>query len=823
MKKSLSLVLSLVMIIATLTALPFSAMATVLDANTDSDGFCNESNSVSYHFDSASKTLTISGSGAMTDYAETESPFNMATFVKSIVIENGVTHIGSYAFRLCANKDLTSISIPNSVTSIGERAFTNCYYLNSVIIPASISTIEASTFNSCVRLEQIYIPKSVTTVKQGAFSGCSALKDVFYGGKATDWTAALITTDNDKVNPAVEGHAALHFDCCALSGKFGDAIYYDLNLESGLLTLSGTGEMQFCYNTGSQFQNFGNAIKNVVIQDGITEVGEYVFKNCIGIETVSIPDSVTIIDDCAFEGCHALVSAPIPDSVTIIDDWAFEGCHALVSAPIPDSVRMIGMYAFDGCNSLTDIHIPSGVTYIGMSAFEGTPQHTAWQADDSSQVFYIDNHLLQAKDTIAGNYTVQEGTLMIANFAFYSCPILTGVTIPASVVSIGEDAFGGCSALTTLNILDSAVSIGNNAFANCDHLTNINLGNNVTRIIGGAFTNTPADLDYEMDPEAQALYISNYLIKVHPFLTGAYTVKEGTLGIADHAFDNRDKLTSVTTPNSLKFIGFQAFNECEQLQTVVLGNSVNTIDYGAFAYCPMLTSLNIPDSVTYMHETALEASYAGEDFVLTASCHQEALALKIIEGTERKWKRVHDYVGTVATAPTCTTAGVMTFACVCGNKDKAPETIAPLGHDFSNNAEYCRHNCGTKNDAYVAPVNTDTATPVTPVPTPTATVEKKKNTLSVKGKTVTLKAKNVRKKAQTVTAKKAMTVSKQQGKVTYKKSSGNKNITVAKNGKITVKKGLKKGTYKVKIKVTAAGSATYKSGSKTVTVTIKIK
>ena len=99
------------------------------------------------------------------------------------------------------------------------------------------------------------------------------------------------------------------------------------------------------------------------------------------------------------------------------------------------------------------------------------------------------------------------------------------------------------------------------------------------------------------------------------------------------------------------------------------------------------------------------------------------------------------------------------------------------------------------------------------------TIAKAANTLAAKGKTVTIKKnkKNVIKKA------KAYTVKNSKGTLTFKKSKGNRKITVTKNGNITVKKGLKKGTYKVKIKITAAGNANYKKADKTVTVKIKVK
>ena len=96
------------------------------------------------------------------------------------------------------------------------------------------------------------------------------------------------------------------------------------------------------------------------------------------------------------------------------------------------------------------------------------------------------------------------------------------------------------------------------------------------------------------------------------------------------------------------------------------------------------------------------------------------------------------------------------------------------------------------------------------------------NPMKASGKTVKIKASKVKKKNQTVTAAKAFSVSGNAGSLKYSKVSGNKKITVASNGKVTVKKGLKKGTYKIKVKVTAKGNKNYKSTSKTVTMTIKV-
>lgn len=126
--------------------------------------------------------------------------------------------------------------------------------------------------------------------------------------------------------------------------------------------------------------------------------------------------------------------------------------------------------------------------------------------------------------------------------------------------------------------------------------------------------------------------------------------------------------------------------------------------------------------------------------------------------------------------------------------------------------EYCCTVCGaTKTEA------------IPQLPVPVKPAEKKANTLYAKGKTVKIKRAAVKKKNVVIKRLKAVTVKNTKGTVNYKIAKKNKKFTVAKNGKITVKKGLKKGTYKIKIRVTAAGNAEYKAAVKTVTVKIVIK
>ena len=205
------------------------------------------------------------------------------------------------------------------------------------------------------------------------------------------------------------------------------------------------------------------------------------------------------------------------------------------------------------------------------------------------------------------------------------------------------------------------------------------------------------------------------------------------------------------------------------------------------------------------------------------TCTEQGLSIyKCSECGELKYDYTdtidHEYSEQIVT-PTCTKKGYTIHICdICGKQYKDSE-VAALSHKSDKGTV-------TKKATYTATgIKTYKCTLCGKV-LKTETIpklEKKANTLKASGKTATVKYSAVKKKNQTVTQSKAFTISNAKGKVTYSKSSGNKKITVSSAGKITVKKGLKKGTYKVKVKVKAAGNDTYKAATKTVTVTIKVK
>jgi len=113
----------------------------------------------------------------------------------------------------------------------------------------------------------------------------------------------------------------------------------------------------------------GKTVKNAVIEDGVTAIGNYAFANCSYLTSVSIPDSVTTIGNSAFSACSSLTSVSIPEVVTRISSYAFYQCSSLTSVSIPDGVTTIGGAAFEECSNLISITIPDRVTIIFDYAF----------------------------------------------------------------------------------------------------------------------------------------------------------------------------------------------------------------------------------------------------------------------------------------------------------------------------------------------------------------------------------------------------------------------------------------------------------------------
>ncbi len=239
-------------------------------------------------------TLTISGRGAMPEWTHSSAMpwFSSKNSIKTIIIEDGVTSIGKYAFYECYN--VKNVTIPNSVTNISECAFYYCKNLENIVVPSSVTTIQSYAFAHCNSFTSIPIPNSVTSLGGGVFSYCNSLKNI-------DWTNNI------------------------------ESIPY--------------GTFMGCEN-----------LESVTIQNNVRTIGEDAFYGCNKLSNIKMPCSLRLIDDYAFSNCIALKSIIIPNGVSEIGDEAFSNCSNLKYLTLPSTLRTVKGYVFYKCTSISDVY-----------------------------------------------------------------------------------------------------------------------------------------------------------------------------------------------------------------------------------------------------------------------------------------------------------------------------------------------------------------------------------------------------------------------------------------------------------------------------------
>ena len=241
------------------------------------------------------------------------------------------------------------------------------------------------------------------------------------------------------------------------SGACGDNLTWSLS--EGVLTISGTGAM-----TSNPWRPSRNDIQTIVMSDGITEIKDNAFADCVNLTTVNIPSSVTVIGDDAFKGCASL---PIVNNMRMADTYLVEVIDkSLSSYTIPEGILWIGSNAFSGCYVLS-MTVPDEILGIGNNAFagiinvsyNGTAAGTPWGALVHNG--YVDGWLVYSNSSkeelllcwpdAAGEIVLPEGLLSIADYAFYGCANITAINIPSSVTYIGEAAFSECTGLPVID------------------------------------------------------------------------------------------------------------------------------------------------------------------------------------------------------------------------------------------------------------------------------------------------------------------------------------------------------------------------------------
>ena len=355
-------------------AMSLLVMLCSLGAWADDSGSCGTN--VTYSYVESTHTLTINGTGAMADYEySSQLPWrSYANAITTVVIEDGVTSIGNYAFYCCTG--VTSIEIPASVTSIGDYAFFECTGLTTVTFDGTptLVSIGGSAFWGS-GLTTVTIPASVTSIGNNAFQNCGSLATMTVAGenKVYDSRNGCNAIIEKNTNTLIAG--CINSTIPASVTSIGDEAF---NSCSGLTSVTIPASVT---SIGNYAFDCCSGLISVTIPASVTSIGEGVFEYCKNLATITVEDGNTVYN--SRNGCNAIIetssnkliagckNTTIPASVTSIGNYAFSGCSGLTSVEIPTNVTSIGDNAFFECNGLTSISIPSSVTSIGNDAFSG--------------------------------------------------------------------------------------------------------------------------------------------------------------------------------------------------------------------------------------------------------------------------------------------------------------------------------------------------------------------------------------------------------------------------------------------------------------------
>ena len=363
-KRILAVLLALLMLVSSIPYAVAEEEAT--------SGKCGES--VFWRFDKSSKTMTISGSGPMSNYINDESPFCYKSDIESVLIGEGVTSVGDWMFEGCDG--LKRVTLPDSVTILGDYSFLECSSLVDIIITNKVKSIGDGAFAECSSFTSVLIPNSVTKIGNAAFSNCSKLTNVTIPNSVTSIGSGPFSSC-DKLSSIIVN---------------GDNLFYSTD-ENGCLYNKDKSDL-IQYPTGNSRREF-------IVPDSVTSIGPFAFDGCNCLTSVIMPNGLKSIGGWAFSNCSNLVSARIPNSVAELFDGAFEGCSSLKSVTLPNNMTYTGQNVFKDCNSLISVTIPFGVTKISRGMF--------WQCKELSSV------------------TISKSVKSIDYGAFYRCDALSDI------------------------------------------------------------------------------------------------------------------------------------------------------------------------------------------------------------------------------------------------------------------------------------------------------------------------------------------------------------------------------------------------------------
>lgn len=635
--------------------------------------FGNCGNNMKWSYRLASKKLRIYGSGDMDNYSYSNLPaWYIIPSINLIDIEDGITSLGSYAF--IDSNETTQINIPKSLISIGSGAFLSCTSLatfdvnesneyfksinnvlyskdeknlicfppgitnTSFIIQKHITSINDYAFSYCYNLISLKFDDDIQFIGNFAFSNCTNLQSFLYFGTHEP---SLPDNSFEGCSNLSEVQVLIRYDSTSFGslsinknldiGELGSNIGWVSYIQEGLLTISGSGSIpNYTLTTRPSFDSYKNSIKTIIIENGITSIGDFSFAELNNLESINIPESVALIGTAPFYACSSLMSFEInennnyftsndgilysdnqsclmfypivksnssfliPNYVKSISDYAFANCNNLISLIIEDNVSYIGDYAFYNCINLNSfVYLSDKEPIVSSNSFEGCLNlmsiqvQMTYEKGSFGNVTVVKNfaygkldlNLYWLYDNTL-NILIINGSGIIPNYDNSSAvpwspyeSLIKEIKIGDSIYQIGSFAFSGCNLISSLYIPGSVSFISSDSFPSSISFKSIEVN---------------SENNYYYSKDGVLYHKRSYIIIRYPSgkENSSFTFGDNPpiYEVSPYCFINCTYLTSITMEESVGTIGKKAFANCINLDTMFLKNKrrVKSVAIDAF-------------------------------------------------------------------------------------------------------------------------------------------------------------------------------------------------------------------------------------------------
>ena len=552
--------------------------------------------------------LTISGAGPMADYAEGQAPW-LDDEVYSLIIEDGITSIGSNAFR--GMELLIDVVISRTVTTIDATAFNDCPALDDVIFRGDGHIIPSGTFSNCPNLSVFRFAGDMPALEVGSLlTGYTGVMDNIITVQYDKSNATWENRSGDQFAPGEPIEYYAYQNHLGGSGTCGDDLTWqilltDVSYMSHYLVISGTGPM-YDYTEGEApwldyIADNHLTVRGLYILPGVTYIGENAFAG-MGVSSTGIPGSVREIGASAYRKNTNLNNPYLGANIRSVGDYAyaetgtnylvfgnphaefgtgiFQGCKSLTKANLPEGMTAVPAAMFSGCNTLRETTIPTTVSSIGTNAFSGCTRlktvnyfgtTTQWAAIDVAEG---NDALLNA--TLEGVLTT--GGTCGENALWELSEDFATLTISGSGAVTSCPWANAARTVETIIVEDGITSLCDSAFYGFEVVTEISLPETLTEIGSDCFRN-------------------NYALP-------GLELPAGLAKLGSNAFTWCSSLKSMAIPDGITTISDHLLSYCSALESVEMSENVTAIGSGAFTNCTSLSRINIPTGLTELGSNA---------------------------------------------------------------------------------------------------------------------------------------------------------------------------------------------------------------------------